>query len=214
MIQLKSQVEKGEEEYKVKSLKIEKIKEKGDKIIFILKGPVELANAIRRTAMAEIPTMAIDEVDIYENSSSLFDEFIAHRLGMIPLTTNLKTYDINSKSENKKTVMMSLNIQGPGVFYSKEIKTKDPTVKPVYDTIPLIELGEGQVLRLDAKARLGIGKTHAKFQSCLAYYKEKKEDEEYEMTIESYGNHTPKMILEKTIEILKNKAKELESQVK
>ena len=195
-------------------MKIEKIKEKGDKITFTLKGPVELANAIRRTAMAEIPTMAIDEVDIYENTSSLFDEFIAHRLGMIPLTTNLKAYDIDSKSENKKTVMMNLNIQGPGVFYSKEIKTKDPTVKPVYDTIPLIELKKGQSLRLDAKAVLGRAKTHAKFQPCLAYYKEKKPDEEYEVTIESYGNHTARTILKKTIEVLDNKVKELEKQVK
>ncbi len=196
------------------SMKIENIKEKGDKITFTLKGPVELANAIRRTAMAEVPTMAIDEIDVYENTSSLFDEFIAHRLGMIPLTTDLKTYDINSKSENKKSVIISLDIQGPGVFYSKELKSKDPAVKPVYDTIPIIELAEGQALRIEAKARLGRAKEHAKFQSCLCYYKEKKPDEEYQVTIESYGNHKPKTVLEETIKILKSKAEELEKQLK
>jgi len=196
------------------SIKIENIKEKGDKITFTLKGPTELANAIRRTAMAEIPTMAIDEVDIYENTSSMFDEFIAHRLGLIPLTTDLKTYDINSKSENKKTTLLTLEAQGPGTVYSKELKPKDDKVKPAYDTIPIIELAEGQTLRLDAKAKLGRGKEHAKFQSCLCYYKEKKPDEEYQITIESYGNHAPKTILKKAIEILKNKTEELEKQIK
>ena len=195
-------------------MKIENLKEKGDKMTFTLKGPVELANAIRRTAMTEIPTMAIDEVDIYENTSSLFDEFIAHRLGMIPLTTNLKTYDINSKSESKKSTVMTLEIKGPGVFYTKELKSKDPTIKPVYDTIPIIELSEKQAIRLEAKATLGIAKTHAKFQPCLCYYKEKKPDEEYEITIENYGNHKSKTILEETIKILKNKAEELEKQIK
>lgn len=195
-------------------MKIENLKEKKDKLTFTLKGPVELANAIRRTAMTEIPTMAIDEVDIYENTSSLFDEFIAHRLGMIPITTNLKTYDINSKSENKKSVILTLEIQGPGIFYSKELKSKDPTIKPVYETIPLIELTKKQALRLDAKATLGIAKTHAKFQPCLCYYKEKKPDEEYEITIENYGNHKSKTLLEETIKILTKKTEELEKQIK
>ena len=195
-------------------MKIKNIKEKGEKITFTLEGPVELANAIRRTAMTEIPTMAIDEVDIYENTSSLFDEFIAHRLGMIPLTTNLKTYDINSKSENKKSTILTLEIKGPGIFYTKELKSKDPTVKPVYDTIPIIELSENQAIRLEAKATLGIAKTHAKFQPCLCYYKEKKPDEEYEITIENYGNHKSKAILEEIIKILKNKTEELEKQIK
>jgi DNA-directed RNA polymerase I and III subunit RPAC1 len=44
-----------------------------------------VANAFRRILLAEIPTLAIEDVFIYQNTSVIQDEVLAHRLGLIPL---------------------------------------------------------------------------------------------------------------------------------
>ncbi|MGQ9719959.1 MAG: DNA-directed RNA polymerase subunit D [Candidatus Jordarchaeum sp.] len=144
---------------------------------------VAFTNALRRIILAEVPTMAIDEVIIIENTSALFDEILAHRLGLIPLKTDLDNYTLPEECDCKGagctkcqlTFTLEREAEEEGVIvYSRELKSQDPLVIPVSDKIPIVRLARGQRIVLEAYASLGQGKSHAKYQpvsTCAYKYK-------------------------------------------
>lgn len=143
-----------------------------DEIVFIIRdAEVPFVNAIRRMAMINVPKLAIDDVNIIRNDSAMFNEVLAHRLGLTPLVSDLDSISgIVSPDQcdcddscPKCGVTFSLNEVGPKVVYSKDLISLDSKIKPVYDTIPLIKLKEGEELKLEAVAKLGRGKEHAKW---------------------------------------------------
>jgi DNA-directed RNA polymerase subunit D len=162
-------------------LEIKVIEDKETVFRFLLKGTNHAyANALRRTMLAEVPAMAIEDVIIIENTSVLYDETIAHRLGLIPLKTDLDAYvlpeDCDCKSElgcSKCRASFTLEIEAsdePLMVYSSHLKSESD-VTPVSANIPIVKLGAKQKLRLEAYARLGRGIEHAKWQpvSACAY---------------------------------------------
>jgi len=142
--------------------------------ITIRDADVPLMNALRRIALAEVPAMAIDDVVMIENSSILQDEMIAHRLGLVPLKTDLDSYTLPEECDCKSEfgcpqcrVTLTLNAEsteGTRPVYSGELVSENLDVVPATEKIPIIKLAKGQKLKLEAYARLGKGKTHAKWQ--------------------------------------------------
>lgn len=136
-----------------------------------------IANTIRRLIINNVPTMAIETVEFVKNNSALYDETIAHRLGLIPLTTDLKSYNMPSecKCEGKGCqncqLKLILKSKGPCMVLSEEIKSQDPKVKPVFEKIPIVKLLKDQELVIEATAVLGNGLDHMKFSPGLVIYR-------------------------------------------
>ena len=139
---------------------METIQNTEDKLVLRLEISEQLANAIRRS-VGEVPTLAIDEVEIYKNDSALYDEVLAHRIGLVPLVTE--------KSMNAKTkVDLKLVKTGPCTVYSGDLKGNADVV---YKDIPLTILGEEQKVELIGTAVLGKGIEHAKYNPGLSFYR-------------------------------------------
>lgn len=145
-------------------------------IKFILRNASsEFANAIRRIAISEVPSMTIDDVFFYENTSVLNDEIIAHRLGLIPLKTDLKSYQLPEKCKCKSEIGCSrcrvtgtLDVEAEGVkrtVYSGDLKFEDPDIVPVSDRIPIVKIDGDQKIKLEVHAKLGTGRQHAKWEA-------------------------------------------------
>ncbi|MBI5148307.1 DNA-directed RNA polymerase subunit D [Candidatus Pacearchaeota archaeon] len=153
---------------------IKLISKKQDKIIFSIDGINEtIANAVRRSAL-EIPILAIEDVEFVKNDSALYDEILAHRLGLVPLEAdkNIEEKDkcsCKGKGCAKCTVAFKLQAKGPSIVYSGQLQGK--SAKPVFDKMPIVSLSKGQELELNAYAIVGKGKQHAKFSPGIISYK-------------------------------------------
>lgn len=149
---------------------------------------VSVANVLRRVMIAWVPTISIDLVEFDTNTSVLNDEFIAHRLGLIPIRSgsilsNMKTRYEDHTDSDILEVEFSLDVncvQKENELYvtSNDLRLdhRYPSVKPTNYTsdlktsqyssnLPIIlcKLRHGQALKLRAYGTKGIGKDHAKW---------------------------------------------------
>eukprot|EP00898_Chlorokybus_atmophyticus_P000642 jgi/Chlat1/1579/Chrsp123S01840 len=147
-----------------------------------------LANALRRIMIAEVPTVAIDLVEVENNTSVLNDEFLAHRLGLIPLRSERAANMVFARDcdqcsgdqEACKNCSIELNLSarctdaGTLDVTANDIvpSASDPAVVPVDDAdgagsggrgIMIVKLRRGQEVKVRCIARKGIGKDHAKW---------------------------------------------------
>jgi DNA-directed RNA polymerase II subunit RPB3 len=148
-------------------------------IEFYLNGAdLSFANSLRRVIIAEVPTMAIDMVNIRANTSPLFDEFISHRLGLIPLnSSDISNYEYSRKcncNESCDHCSVQFSISEKCRDEAMEITTEHiksitmgTSVLPVKyeneDPILICKLRKNQEIDINMIAKKGIGKEHAKW---------------------------------------------------
>jgi len=140
--------------------KMKTISEKDKQITFTAEIDESLANAVRRY-LYQIPIIAVDGIEISKNDSPLYDETIAHRIGLVPLK-------MDKLISEKTVVKLKLKAKKEGMVYSGELTGG---VKVVYDKIPITSLKKGQELEIIATAKVGKGDKHSKFSPGLMFYR-------------------------------------------
>ncbi len=161
-------------------MKLEKIREerKKNKLVFLLEGSNDVfANTIRRLVIEEVPTLAVEDLEIKENSSALYDEMLALRLGLIPIKTDLSSYQLpksDAEIEEKSascTLQIRLKASKKGYVYAEEAESADPKAVFVYPKMPIVKLLAKQKVDVTMTAVMGQGKNHTKWSPGMAFYK-------------------------------------------
>ena len=145
-----------------------------DTVRFLIEGvDTSFVNTLRRAMVAEVPTMTIEDIFYFDNSSLVPDEILANRLGFTPLKTDLDSYvlpeDCDCNAElgcPKCRAVLTLDIEATEnsvTVYSGDLVPDDPNTAPITDKIVLAKLAEGQSIRFEAYAQLGQGKVHSKW---------------------------------------------------
>ena len=159
-----------------------------------------IVNALRRIIMSEVPTMAIEKVFIADNTTIFQDDFLAHRLGLIPIKADPRFFEYRDEADQEgtpqDTIELTLKIKcvknpeasketGVTDLYlnrnvtSEAIKWKPlgnqsdlikQPIKPVNDDILIAKMSPGQALDLKLHCVKGIGRDHAKFSPVATVY--------------------------------------------
>ncbi len=171
--------------------------------------PVAYVNALRRLALSDVPTMAVDYVYFYDNNTGIHDEIIAHRLGLTVLKSDaaLSKYkspeECRGAPEGERDCYVEIEIEEhlkptelSGKYVTAEaMKISDADVKPAYPGTVLFYIAPGQSVHLVAFARLGRGREHAKWSPAtvasskyvpVVYYDGSKASEECLKCVEAY----------------------------
>jgi len=180
-----------------------------------LKGiPLQYANALRRICLNGVPIYAIDTVDMLMNSSVLADEGIVHRLGLIPLKTELSAVQQDNESDRIMLTLDSGETNETRTILSGDLKSQDDVIKPISDKIPIVTLAPGQKLKLEAYARLGRGTEHAKWNSAnISTLTESDNEDERILTVETTGSLEPQHIVVSSVEELSKRLDEFKNYI-
>ena len=196
-------------------MSLEIINENEQKVSVKIRGvPIQYANALRRICLNGVPIYAVDNVDVLENSSVLADEGVAHRIGLIPLKTDLESSKDGNENDKIMLTLDSGVSDETRTILSGDLKSHDPNVIPTSNNIPIVILAPGQSLKIEAHARLGIGTEHAKWNSAnIATLTDSENENEKILTVETTGALEPKHIILSSVEQLASRLSEFKTTI-
>ena len=162
--------------------------------------PKEAAE-LRRALMRDVRTVAIDLVDVLENSSVMQDELLAHRLALFPIVVPEEALANALRKEECAcetgcplcSFIFCLDKRGPCTVFASDV------VGPFgfFDAsrLVLIRLGENQSLKLKATAQVGTNARHAKW-SAVTVVSFCAHEESIEFFLETVGQRSPRAVFE------------------
>jgi DNA-directed RNA polymerase subunit D len=194
-------------------LSLEITNENDEKVSVKIKGvPLQYANALRRICLNGVPIYAVESIDVLENSSVLADEGVAHRVGLIPLKTDLSASKDGNENDKIMLTLDSGVSDETRTILSGELKSQDESVIPTSNDIPIVTLAPGQSIKFEAYARLGKGTEHARWNSAnVVTLTDTEKDDEKVLTVESTGALNPKHIILSSVEQLSSKLSEFKT---
>ena len=194
-------------------MSLEIINENDEKVSVKIKGvPRQYANALRRICLNGVPIYAVESIDVLENSSVLADEGVAHRVGLIPIKTDLSASKDGNENDKIMLTLDSGVTDQTRTILSGELKSQDESVVPTSNDIPIVTLAPGQSIKFEAYARLGKGTEHARWNSAnIVTLTDTEKDDEKVLTVESTGALNPKHIILSSVEQLSNKLSEFKT---
>ena len=194
-------------------MSLEIINENEEEVSVKIKGiPLQYANALRRICLNGVPIYAVESIDVLENSSVLADEGVAHRVGLIPLKTDLSASKDGNENDKIMLTLDSGVSDETRTILSGEFKSEDDNVVPTSNDIPIVTLAPGQSIKFEAYARLGKGTEHARWNSAnVATLTDTEKDDEKVLTVESTGALNPKHIILSSVEQLSSKLSEFKT---
>ena len=165
-------------------------------------GPVPLANALRRVILSRVPGMAIDSLTIQSNTTTFWDEYIAHRLGMLAIrapghnfctpNASIGTLTLHERNDSDTVVLVTAESLKSEVF------------EPVHPNTPLIYLSPHSELHFTANVHTKCGGDHMRFCPAVARIQPWEKLQGATLTIASHGAREPQTGLHMPIEILKS----------
>lgn len=136
---------------------------------FVIPADVGLANGIRRSLLSDLENWAPCSLTIRVNTSCQTDEYIAHRIGLIPFRR------IGNGDE------MTL-VQTGGIVCADA--TKGCAFEAVHPGLPIMDLGDDATLDLVIHFDKQKASVHARYSTCAAVGMHRVDDGRHKITFE------------------------------